>query len=407
MTPMISLEDALRIALETVPAPEPADVPLVEAIGLALSRDVLADRDVPAVTDSAVDGVAVRSEEARPGATFAIVETIDAGRLPRREVGPGQASEIMTGAALPEGADAVIPVEETEKLDDGRVRLLAGAEAGRFLRLRGSYQRAGEPVLAAGREIRAAETAVLAAVGAFRVPAFARPVVAVGATGDELVPVEVPPEPGQIRNANGVTLMTRTRQAGAIPWSLGIVADEREAVRAAVREGLDRDVLVLSGGVSMGRKDLVVDALRDEGVEILFHRVAVKPGKPVVFGRRGRTLVLGLPGNPVSVAVTFELFVRPVIRKLTGHARLHRTVVPAVLGTPVPEGSERRTFLPASVRPGPDGFIASLVPYQGSGDPIGMARGDALLVVPEGAAARSTGDRAEVLLLDGALEAIA
>jgi molybdopterin molybdotransferase len=402
---MIPFEDALRIVLENVPAPTAEDVPLMESVGRALSRDILADRDAPPFDASAMDGYALRAGDAAYGAVLRIVEEIPAGRVPRRAVGAGEAAVIMTGAPLPAGADAVVRVEETERIEDRRaVRLLGPITRGEWVRPRGENRRAGDVVLRAGQEIRPAEIAVLASSGHVRAPAYVRPTVVIASTGDELVPVEATPGPGQIRNSNSVVVMAQARAAGAHVLSLGIVEDEIEATRRMIREGLAQDVLLVSGGVSMGERDFVVECLRAEGVEILFHKVATKPGKPLAFGRHGRTLVFGVPGNPVSAFVTFEVFVRPALRKLMGHTRLHRTIVDARPVAPIPRQGSRRTLLPARVQRGVGGPAVRLVRYRGSGDPHGVAEANALVIVPAGGEVENV-ETVPVMLLDGALEA--
>jgi molybdopterin molybdotransferase len=223
-------------------------------------------------------------------------------------------------------------------------------------------------------------------------------------TGDELVPVEARPGPGQIRNSNSVVIMTQARAAGALPVSLGMVEDEVEPTRRKIREGLTHDVLLVSGGVSMGTRDLVVECLEAEGVDVVFHRVATKPGKPLAFGRCGRTMVFGVPGNPVSTFVTFEAFVRPALRKLMGHARVLRMIVDARLLEPVPAQGPRRTLLPARIRRSADGLAVRPLAWRGSGDPYGAAGANALIVVPAGGGDLPEWAPVSVMLLDGALD---
>jgi len=380
VTAPIDFDRALEIVLDSVPAAQPATLSIMDSVGLPLSADVVADRDAPPFDSSAMDGYAVRAADAIEGASLNVVGEIAAGGWPDRSVGAGEAIAIMTGAPVPEGADAIVPVEVIER-GEGTIRVLAAAKDGAHLRRRGEIRAAGETVLRAGHVVRPIDAAILGSVGQARVPVFARPYLAVGATGNELVPVEVPPERGEIRNSNTPTLMAQAREAGALATTLGIIRDDPAETRKAIAHGLEREFLVLSGGVSMGEYDHVVGALEEEGVEILFHKVAMKPGKPIAFGRRGRTLVFGLPGNPVSASVGFELFVRPAIRKRLGFADPVRAVVTAKAGERLRGSGPRRAFLPATW----DAVAGTARPvrWRGSHDPYAFAAANALIVVPE------------------------
>ncbi len=402
---MLSFEDALRSILDHVPPPEPEETPLPLAADRALAADVRADRDSPPFDASAMDGYAVRASDAIPGAVLRVTEEVLAGRMPTLAVGPGEAAAVMTGAPVPDGADAVVKVEETEVVE-GCVRLTSAATPGDHIRTQGENRRAGEVVLTAGTGIGPVEIGVLATVGLATVPVFRRPTLAVVATGDELVAVEETPGPARIRNANSSSLLAQGHDAGARALDLGRVEDDAAATRRAIREGLESDVLVLSGGVSMGTRDLVAEALADEGVEIVFHRVRIKPGKPLLFGRRGKTLVFGVPGNPVSTFVTFELFVRPAIRALAGFRRTVRPIVPATLSEDTPAGVGRRLFAPAILRTGvagTAGWQVAPVAWRGSGDAFGLASANALLIYPEEVGPRDAGTLVDVVPLTGAL----
>ena len=398
MTAPLPFDDALAIVLAAVPAPEPARESILEAIGLSLSADVVADRDAPPFDASAMDGFAVRAADAVAGATLAVHGEIAAGAWPERAVGAGEAIAIMTGAPVPGGADAIVPVEDVERRGD-EIVVCEAAVAGRHVRRRGEIRIAGAVVLPAGHVLRAIDASILAVVGCARVPVYARPMVAVGATGDELVPVEVPPERGEIRNSNTPALMAQARAAGALATTLGIIRDDPAETRRAIAQGLERELLVLSGGVSRGEHDHVVAALEAEGVEILFHRVAMKPGQPIAFGRRGRTLVFGLPGNPVSAWLGFELFVRPVIRKRLGFADPTRRSVRARAVEAMRGAGARRAFLPAAWDASANEVC--LVPWRGSHDPFGLAAANALAVVPENRAI-AAGDLVEVIPIGSA-----
>jgi molybdopterin molybdotransferase len=315
----------------------------------------------------------------------------------------------MTGAPLPPGADAVVQVEKTRRLDPSRVALDGPVAAGLNVAARASEVRAGEVVLQAGVVIDSAAVAVLAAAGAGRVRVGQRPRVAVLATGDELVGVAERPAPGQIRDSNGPVVAAQARLAGAQVELLGRARDDPAALEAALRAGLDSDLLAVSGGVSAGAFDLVEPALAHLGVHALFDRVAVKPGAPLVFGLRGATLVFGLPGNPVSTQVTFELFARPALLAMQGARTLHRPEAEVELRAGLRNGSGRRAYLPARV-----GFVAGRlhawpIRSQGSADVRAHARANALVVLPPERTRVEAGELAPALLLgtflDGAASA--
>jgi molybdopterin molybdotransferase len=333
-----------------------------------------------------------------------VVEFVPAGTVPARTVGPGQAAKIMTGAPVPEGADAVVRVERTEALEGARVRIRGGTVAGRNVAPRGAEVREGAVVLPAGRRIRAEELAVLAAVGCVRVPVRLPPRVAVVTTGDEIVPPDETPGPGRIRNSNSVSLAARIRRDGGAAEDHGIVPDDLVAIRSLLGEVLGRhEVVVLTGGVSMGDRDLVGAALLAEGFETVFHRIRLKPGKPLLFGVAGGSLVFGLPGNPVSAATTYELLVRPAIRTLIGDPAPHRPRLRAVLADDPPRPLPREQYLPAVLRFGPDGFVVRRTGFTGSADLFGAADSNAFLVVPAGGPAPERGAGAEVVALLGDL----
>jgi molybdopterin molybdotransferase len=304
---------------------------------------------------------------------------------------------------MPRGADAVVRREDSLPAGDGTRVLLEGRPApGAGVHRRGSDARRGGTALRAGTLVTARVTAVLASLGAVRPRVFLPPRVAVGVTGDEIRPAasrRLPP--ASIRNSNGPTLEALVREAGGIPVTLGVAGDREEEIRAAFRRGLARaDVVVLSGGVSAGDRDLVPAVLRKAGVRRVFHRVDLRPGKPAFFGVRGRTLVFGLPGNPVSAQVTFALLVAPALAALRGEPAPGPRLLPARLQGRAPREGGRTTFRPAKVSRGKDGTLrARLVPWNGSGDFVGFARADALVRRSPGAPAARPGDPVEVLLL--------
>lgn len=370
---MLTIEEALAIILAEVPAPKAAETPLAECVGAVLAEDVASDLDMPPFDKAMMDGYAARAGDVGP---LRVIEEIPAGRPPAKRVEAGTCSKIMTGAPMPEGADAVREVEKTSR-DGERVSFHEPVKPGQNVAPRGSDVKKGERVLGAGRRIHAAETGALAAVGKTRVKVWTRPRVAVLATGDELVAPERVPGPGQIRNSNSAMLAAQVRAMGLACDDLGTVGDDREAIRSRIREGMSRDVLLLSGGVSAGDWDLVIPALEAEGVTIRAHKVKIKPGKPFCFAPR----VFGLPGNPVSAFVIFEVFVRPYLGRMMGTS-LDRPRIQARLETPLPKKIDRVHYLPASIRYEAGEYVAAALPWKGSADLFAVAKADGFIVVP-------------------------
>jgi molybdopterin molybdotransferase len=409
LTELLPLDRAIQLIVDEafdVRARHPQDlrrVSIWEAAGLVLAEDVVADRDQPAFDRSVMDGYAVIASDIGPdGAELPIVATLAAGtRLPFRpdfELKTGQAMAIMTGAPIPRGADAVVIVEDCERRGE-RVFIPSAPRAGENILRRGAHVRAGAVVVERGRVIESLTAGVLGTVGAADLRIHRRPRVTVLATGDELVNIEDTPADGQIRDSNRRALMALAENEWCRVVDGGIVSDDRIALREAVREGLDSDVLLLSGGVSRGDFDLVAGVLEEEGVDILFHRVAMKPGKPLLFGRRGRCLVFGLPGNPVSAWVTAALCVAPALRIL-GHRPEHRNWllnVPLLGG--VPKTGDRTTIHPAQlVRNDAGDLRVRMLDWQGSADHLAYARANALIRREAGAPAATEGERVVVIL---------
>jgi molybdopterin molybdotransferase len=402
---MIPYDEALEIVLREVRPLPTEEVALTEVTGRVLAEDVAADRDLPPFDRAAMDGYALRAADvAAAPVALEVVGEVRAGEWPDLVVGPGQAARIMTGAPVPEGADAVQQVERTQPLDEFRVTIEAAVAAGANVAPRGSEVRAGETVLPAGRVIDPAAIAVLASAGKDRARVARRPVLAVLVTGDEIVDVAARPGPGQIRNSNGPAVAAQARLAGADVRLLGVAPDRQDAIADALRRGLDSDVLVVSGGVSAGDYDLVEPALLELGARFLFTKVAIKPGAPLVFGRLGRALVFGLPGNPVSAQVTFDLFVRPALLEMQGARVLSRPRVQVALLGPVRNRSGRRSHVPARVRFEGGRVVARPVRSMGSGDLTAHARANALVVMEAGREEAEAGETAEALLLGSFLE---
>lgn len=398
--PMISVAEATALILDNVAA-----LPVVvrrfdEALGWVLAEAVRATEPLPPFPASTVDGFAVIAAEG--AAERALVGEQFAGYDAALRLGQGQAARITTGAPVPVGADAVLMVEWSEE-SDGRVRFTRGVEAGAFIRPIGSDIAAGQVVVAAGTRLGAAEVGLLATVGATSVPVHRRPVVGVMSTGDELVEPDAPLGPGQIRDSNRFSLMAALREAGAEAVDLGIAPDSWEALTAFVEAGLARcDALLTSGGVSMGELDLVKPLMEQRGT-VHFGRVNTKPGKPVTFGTLDGKPFFAMPGNPVSSLVSFEVFVRPALRKMAGLPEAHwqRPRVPAVLAHVARHTADRTEFQRAALRfDGATGqFRATTTGIQESSRLLSMVGANALLILPHGQADFAAGEVVEAMLV--------
>lgn len=382
------------------------DVSLDEALGRVLAEGIAADADLPPFDRSAMDGYALRAEDVRePPTWLPVTGQMRAGQPPGPPLLPGTAIQIMTGATVPAGANAVQQVEKTRPSQDrSRVEILESVAAGQNVARRGSEVRAGESVIEGGRAIDPSTLAVLAAVGQARVRVGRRPRVAVVVTGDELVSVSETPAPGRIRNSNGPAILAQARLAGGEVRSLGVIPDHADFIAEAVHEGMKDDVLVLSGGVSEGAFDLVESALESAGARLLFTKVAIKPGAPLVFGKHGDTLVFGLPGNPVSAQVTFDVFVRAALLRMQGARTVVRPTVEAELGAMMKNRSGRRAHLPAQLRFEGHRFVARPLQSMGSADLVAHARANALVVLEAERTEAEAGDRAPALLLGNFLD---
>lgn len=380
----------------------PESAPLTpDLLGLVLAHDVISDLDMPPYDKALMDGFAVRASDLPEGrGVLTVIDEVTAGQTPRFPVGPGEAVRIMTGAPLPAGADAVVMIEHTQLLEDHRVCVQDQPLApGRNVLAKGREIRHGDIVLPRGTVLRPQEFGILATVGRTTVRVHPRPQVALLSTGDEVVEPSQTPGPGQIRNGNGPMLLAQTCRAGARGTFLGIARDRLESLAPLVAEGLRSSVLVLSGGVSAGKLDLVPGVLRELGVQAHFHKVEMKPGKPMLFGTRGRTLVFGLPGNPVSALVCFELFVRPALRRLLGHAEPGPHTVVARLAEDFVYRTDRPTYHPARLEAKGNSWCVRPVPWFGSADLRGLAQANALVLFPAGDERHSAGELLSVTVL--------
>lgn len=407
---MLSVSEAQALVLRQA-TPLSAEMTSLSpsALGLVLAEDIVSDLDMPPYDKAMMDGYALRSGDLRAGqATLQVIEEVLAGQMPQKTVGPLQATRIMTGAPMPAGADAVVMVERTQLRDDGQVEVNdAMLQPGKNLLGRGREMRCGDRVLEAGAVLRPQEFGLLATVGRTAVQAYPAPRVAVLSTGDEVVDAAQAPGPGQIRNSNGPMLAAQVSRAGAVPLYLGIARDRLDSLRPLVAEGLKAPVLLLSGGVSAGKLDLVPGVLAELGVQSHFHKVTMKPGKPVFFGtlpvagaadRQG--LVFGLPGNPVSSYVCFELFVRPAIRRLAGHAEAGPRMIEAELAEDFAYKTDRPTYHPVQLQASGHGWTIRPRPWFGSPDLRTVTQTNAFVLFPEGDHRHRAGQAFPVLVCE-------
>jgi molybdopterin molybdotransferase len=400
--PVLSVEEALDRVLAAVPTLGAEVIGLDAALGRVLAEPVVAGRDLPSWDNSAMDGYAVRADDtvaaaANRPARLRLLGDVPAGAVAERPVDPGEAYRILTGAPLPRGADAVIPQEDVRR--DGGVLLVPRlVRRGECVRPRGEDIVSGATVLEPGAVLRPAALGALAALGRPLVRVYQRPRVAILSTGDELVDIDVAPGPGQIPNSNSYTLAAQVREAGGLPVSLGIARDARDELEERFRWGLTADVLVSSAGVSVGDRDFVREVAEKLGAELAFWKVSMRPGKPLTFGVLGARPFFGLPGNPVSSMVTFELFVRPALRRMGGYGRLHRPRVRARALAPIDNPGIRWGYLRVRLREDGEGLGASPTGEQGSAILSSMLLADGLAVVPPDTRL-GPGDIVDVILL--------
>jgi molybdopterin molybdotransferase len=398
----LTVQDAQACILGKTTPLDTEDIALEQALGRVLATDVRANRDLPPYDVSAMDGYAVRSADlAAVPATLKIVDDIKAGDMPRVALQPGQCARIMTGAPVPAGADTVVRVEDTRPAPDGCAECLVSIPAATDIRRRAENMRQNEVVLPAGAEIVPGALGVLATVKQARVTVYRKPRVAILSSGDELEALHEPFNPERIPDANTYTLMAQVQALGIEPDRLGIARDDLAELTGFLERGLEYDVLLISGGTSVGVHDHVRPALAALGVTLHFWRVDMRPGHPVAFGTTNRAFVFCLPGNPVSSMVCFEQFVLPTLRALTGHRRLFRRVLPARLTHAVKSRPGRVEFVRVTLARNADGIVeATSAGPQSSGDVLTMARADGLLVVPAASKGLATGETALVQILE-------
>src|SRR5882724_7529791 len=400
---MIPIAEAIEIVLSQAPHLGVESVQLKNSVGRILAEDIVADTDLPPFDRAQMDGYAVRADDvASTPARLRIAGESAAGAGWHHEMNSGEAVRIMTGAPVPKGADAVQQVELTREVN-GAVEILESVGSGRSIVRQASEIKAGETVLRPGEQINAAMIATLASFGYAEVKVSRRPRVAVMATGSELVDVNRKPARDQIRDSNNYTIEAYASQSNAIVARLPLAGDDTEELKRAMREAVETsDVLITSGGVSMGVYDFTKAALKELGAEIFFERVALRPGKPTVFARLGRALVFGLPGNPVSVAVTFNLFARTVLRAMQGATHTTLEVDHAILARDLKGSIDRESYLPAILRTDERGtLLAEPLKWGGSSDFVAFAKATALVNVPAGVKTLEKGQSVKVARLPG------
>lgn len=399
---MLTVDQALnRIVDETRPLAA-IRLPLIETLGRTLAEDIVSDSDSPPFAKSLMDGFVVRSVDLRgPEASLKIVGELTAGQQAARPLGSGETLRIMTGAPIPDGADAVVRIEDAI-VDGNRVRFASGqTKPGQNVLPRGASMRIGEIVIPAGRVLRPQELGLLAELGRSSLMVIPCPRVALLATGDELVPVDQTPGPAQIRNSNETMLYAQLSRMGCTVLPLGIARDDEQILEQRIRIGLEADVLCLSGGVSMGKLDLVPGTLAKCGVREVFHKLHLKPGKPVWYGVYDaldgrRRHIFGLPGNPVSSMVCCELFVQTAVRALSGRTPARPVPLAARLAVPHVHNDERPTFVPSQLESTSDGPLVTPIRWKGSSDLCSTVAANAMTLFPAGAKEYAAGDQVQV-----------
>lgn len=401
---MITVEEALDKILSHIQPLGFEKVSILDALGRVIAEDMIAPRDIPPYDNSGMDGYAVRHEDIQNASQknpvrLEVIEDLRAGFVSEKTVQKGQAIRIMTGAPVPKGADAVVPVEETER-GNGFVFILKAGFPGGYIRRAGEDVKRGDRVISAGDLIRPSEIGMLASMGRSFVSVYQRPSVAILCTGEELVDVGESLDGVKIVSSNSYTLAAQVRECGAIPIQLGIARDRKDEIKEKILQGLWADVFISSAGVSVGDYDFVRDVLKELGVEMIFWRVAMKPGKPVAFWMFDGKPAFSLPGNPVSSMITFEQFVRPALLKMMGHRQIFRSVIEAILNEDIRKEPGERHFIRAMVSFENDGYFVTTTGPQGSGILRSMVKANGLIVIPEGQEIVRAGEKVKVQLLD-------
>ncbi|MBM4348344.1 MAG: molybdopterin molybdotransferase MoeA [Deltaproteobacteria bacterium] len=401
---MLTVDEALNKLLSHIHPLGFEKVSLLDALGRVIAEDIIAPRDLPPYDNSGMDGYAVRYEDIRDASEknpvqLEVIEDLRAGFFSEKIVQKGQAVRIMTGAPIPKGADSVVPVEETER-GDSFVIILRSVSQRRYIRRAGEDVKKGDLVISAGDMIRPSEIGMLASVGRSFISVYQRPSVAILCTGEELVDVGESLNGAKIVSSNSYTLAAQVKECGAIPVQLGIAKDQKDEIKEKILQGLWADVFISSAGVSVGDYDFVKDVLKELGVELIFWKVAMKPGKPVAFWMFKGKPIFSLPGNPVSSMVTFEQFVRPSLLKMMGYRQLFRPVIEAFLKEDIRKEPRKKHFIRALVSYGNEGYSVTTTGPQGSGILRSMVRANGLIILPEDCGLVKAGEKVKVQLLN-------
>ena len=401
---MITVEKALETILAQIRVLGSERIDILGSRGRVLAEDIVSGLDVPPHDNSSMDGYAVRHTDiadavADQPVQLKITGDLPAGYISREILQPGQALRIMTGAPVPQGADTVI-MQENTTAQGSTVAILQGEKAGANIRRAGEDIKKGALLFPAGTVVRPAHIGIMASIKRAMVSVYQRPRVAILSTGDELVDIDGKLGPGKIVSSNSYSLMSLVAEAGGTPIMLGIARDTKDALRARLLEGLHADIIISSGGVSVGDYDYVKDVLQELGADMKFWKVLMRPGQPLAFGVIGDKPAFGLPGNPVSAMVSFEQFVRPAMRKMSGHTKLFRRPIEAVAQQDVPGRPGRKFFVRCRLTQKDGQWFASTTGEQGSGILMSMAEASGLMAIPADVSGVSAGDRVSVQVLD-------
>lgn len=399
---MISVKEALSTILTNINILGLEKVGILDSLGRVLTEDIIAKRDHPPWDNSAMDGYAVIYDDIKKAskktpAIIGVVGEVPAGRLPTMKIKHGEAVKIMTGAPIPEGADTVVRVEDTE-LSGGMVSIFKQEERGENIRRRGEDVKSGDLVIERGKKIRPAEIGMMASVGRAFIYVHQKPRVAIISTGDEIADLDEEISPGKIINSNSYALRSLVMETGCIPTLLGIARDNKEDLTRRLKDGLFSDMILISGGVSMGDYDFVRDVLAEMGMEMKFWKVSMKPGQPLAFGTIKGKPVFGLPGNPVSAMVSFYQFVRPALKKMSGEKALYLKTIEAISDEDLENKHGRTHFIRATIYVKDGIYHTRSTGDQGSGILTSMVKADGLIVIPEESGPKKAGDMVKVQL---------
>ena len=405
---MIRVEEALNHILNSISPLDLEKTDILNALGRVIGEDIYAGRNIPPKDNSAMDGYALKSEDTKGASvdTPVIVETIEdipAGYLSQKTVGSGQAARIMTGAYVPEGADTVVKVEDTER-DGNHVRIFVESPRGENIRYSGEDVKEGDLVISKGKIVGPAEVGMLASLGRSFIKVYQKPLVAIIATGDEIADIDEGTSGEKIISSNSYSLHAQVRECGALPLQTGIAKDRKESLIAAFRAAQRADVIISSGGVSVGDYDFVKDVMEQMGTNIEFWQVAQRPGKPLAFGTMEGKLVFGLPGNPVSSMITFEEYVRPALLKMMGREEIFRRTITAILTEDIKKKGGLKHFIRALVKKEGKRFTVSTTGEQGSGILTSMVLANGIIVLPEDMTLVKKGEEVAVQLIDDSFE---